>query len=220
MQLRGMIFDVDGTLVDSNDAHASAWVDAFRDAGIAMPFGAVRRLIGMGGDKLLARLVGIDAGSARGKKLVEASGRIFKTHYLDTVKPFAGVRTLFEKLAADGVRRGIASSAKLEELHALLDVAGIADLVDAAVSSDDADHSKPDADTMQAALDRLKLAPGDAIAVGDTPYDVKAARRAHIDVIALRCGGWGDGDLAGARQILDSPEDLLAYYSRTLRAAA
>lgn len=211
-----LIFDVDGTLIDSNDAHASAWSDAFRDFDILRDAETVRPFIGKGADKLLPEVVAISADSERGRKIADRRSEIFRSVYLPRIKPFPGVRPLFERLARDGVRLAIASSAAEDELDMLLSIAEITDLVLHRTSADDVESSKPDPDAVEAALARLgKEAPIDrraALYVGDTPYDVQAARAAHVGAIALRSGGWSDADLVGARAILDGPAALLALY--------
>lgn len=212
MTLRAVIFDVDGTLVDSNDAHAAAWQDVLREFHFDRDFPAIRRLIGMGGDKLLPTLTGISSESDLGKRITARRGHHFHDAYLPHLRPFPDVRLLLQKIAADGYRLGIASSAKQDELNALLDVAGVTDLMHRQTSSDDVDSSKPDPDAVHAALAKLRIPPEAAVMVGDTPYDVEAAARAGVRAIAVRCGGWGDADLAGARALYDSPADLLAHY--------
>jgi len=209
---RAVIFDVDGTLVDSNDAHAAAWQDVLKEFGIDRDFPAIRRLIGMGGDKLLSALTGISVDSDPGKRIVARRAEHFRERYLPTLRPFPGARPLLARIAGDGFRLGIASSAKQDELDRLLEIAGVADLIQKQTSSDDVESSKPDPDALHAALAKLRLPPSAAVMVGDTPYDVEAAARAGLPAIAVRCGGWGDSDLAGAREIYDGPSDLLAHY--------
>ena len=150
-----MIFDVDGTLVDSNDAHAAAWRDALREFDVERSFGEVRRLIGMGGDKLLPALTGISAESELGQRIVERRGRLFRDAYLEGLRPFAGVRELLGRIRGDGFRLGVASSAKQDELDRLRRIAGVNDLIDRQTSSDDVDASKPDPDALHAALAKL-----------------------------------------------------------------
>ena len=215
-----MIFDVDGTLVDSNDAHAAAWHDVLTEFGIERDFAAIRRLIGMGGDKLLPKLTGISVDSEDGQRIVERRGRRFRQAYLRDLRPFPGVRDLLVRIAGDGFRLGVASSSKKDELDALLDVAGVRDLIERATSSDDVGASKPDPDALHAAMKKLRASPETATMVGDTPYDVEAAARARVPVIALRSGGWSDADLAGARAIFDDPRDVLAHYAPALFGAA
>jgi phosphoglycolate phosphatase-like HAD superfamily hydrolase len=213
---RALIFDVDGTLVDSNDAHAAAWSDAMRAFDVERDAATIRPFIGKGSDKLLPEVAGLSADGERGRRIAERRGEIFRDVYLPRIKPFPDVRRLFERLARDGVRVAIASSAAAEELELLLKLAAIEDLVPHRTSADDVRASKPDPDAIEAALARLaEAAPVDrhrVLVVGDTPYDIAAAGRAHLGAIALRCGGWSDADLAGARAIFDAPADLLARY--------
>jgi len=214
MPERAAIFDVDGTLVDSNDAHAAAWEDVLKEFGMPRERAAIRRLIGMGGDKLLPTLTGVASDSDLGRRITERRTRRFQEGYLRQLRPFPGTRTLMEKLAGDGVRLAVASSARDDELSTLLDIAGVGDLIPHRTSSDDVDSSKPDPDAVKAALDRVRLPPSAAIMIGDTPYDVEAANRAGVAAVAFRCGGWGDGDLKGARAIFDGPADAARHYER------
>lgn len=205
-----VILDIDGTLVDSNDAHAHAWVDAFGEHGIKVPFDKVRRLIGKGSDKLLPEVSGISAEDPNGERVSARRAEIFRDHYLPSVRAFSGVRALVEALVARDLRVVVATSAKKEEVDPLLKLADVADLIDHKTSSDDAERSKPDPDIVAAALKRARVAPDRAVMIGDTPYDVAAARRAGVDCIALRCGGWGDQDLKGAIAVYDGAAELLA----------
>jgi HAD superfamily hydrolase (TIGR01509 family) len=207
--LCGVIFDVDGTLVDSNDAHARAWVDALGEAGLAVPFERVRPLIGMGGDKLLPAAANVAADSAQGEAIGRRRGAIFRERHLPHLRAFDGARALVAALKERGLRLGVASSAEERDLRPLLEIAGAAALLDARTSGDDAARSKPDPDIVVAALRKLGCAAGDAIMVGDTPYDVEAARAAGVACIGLRCGGWDDRGLQGAVAVYDGPLDLL-----------
>ncbi|HEY2899256.1 MAG TPA: HAD family hydrolase [Polyangia bacterium] len=211
---RAIIFDVDGTLVDSNDAHALAWTEALAAFGVTSDVTAVRRSIGMGGDKLLAKVAGLSADSDLGRRIVDRRTQRFRETLLKKVQAFPGTRALFRTLVEDGVKIGIASSAPADELGSLLKIAEVSDLIDQRSSSDDVKSSKPDPDVVKAALHRLHARPEDAIMVGDTPYDVEAAKRAGVRSIAFRCGGWGDSDLAGTIAIYDGPENMLAHYRR------
>lgn len=210
MAITTVLFDVDGTLVDSNDAHAAAWVEAFADFGIAADPSEVRRRIGMGGDKLMPAVSGIEEDSSLGKQIADRRGKVFKRQFLPTLTPFTGAKELVAAVKARGLTTVAASSASKDDLRALLAVAGVEDLMDESTSSDDAEASKPDPDIVEAALKRAKAKPQDAIMIGDTPYDVVAARKAGVAVIAFRCGGWTDADLTGALAIYDGPWDLLA----------
>ncbi len=212
---RALILDVDGTLVDSNDAHAWAWVRALDEAGQSVPFERIRRLIGMGGDHLLPDVTGLDAESVRGKLIEQRRGEIFKQDYLPTLKPFPQVRPLMERVKAQGLKLVVASSAKDDELAPLLKIATIGDLIEQQTSSDDAAQSKPSPDIVSAALDKAHVPPTQAIVLGDTPYDVEAARKAGIDIIAVRSGGFSDADLKGALAIYDDTADLLGHYAES-----
>lgn len=207
---RGVVFDVDGTLVDSNDAHARAWVDALAESGRAVSFARVRPMIGMGGDKLLPAVAGLSADSADGEDVARRRGAIFRERYLPELEAFDGARDLLAELKASGCRLGVASSAEERDLELLLSAVGLERFFEVRTSSDDAERSKPDPDIVTAALARLQLPPEDVIMVGDTPYDVTAAGRAGLDCIAFRCGGWKDRDLAGAVAVFDGPRDLLS----------
>lgn len=217
--VRGVMLDIDGTLVASNDAHAHAWVEALAEQAIQVPFERVRKLIGMGGDKLFPAVTSLRPDSPQGAAISRRRAEIFKERYLPQLRPTPGAYELVRHLKERGLRLGVASSAKKDELHALLEVCGIAALIESKTSTDDAEHSKPDPDIVQAALAKLGMPPTAAVLLGDTPYDVAAGERAGVAVIAVRCGGWGDADLAGARALYDDPADLLAQYETSLLSA-
>lgn len=205
-----VLLDIDGTLLDSNDAHARSWAEVFRRHGLPPGFEQVRPLIGKGGDKLLAELVGIDHESPQGKQLGDERRELFLEQYLPRLKPTLGARELVQRLREDGIKVVIATSAKGQELQALLRQAGVEDLIEEATTSDNAAQSKPDPDIVHAALQRAGVQPVEAMMVGDTPYDVEAARAAGVDTIALRCGGWwDDAALAGAVALYDDPAALV-----------
>jgi HAD superfamily hydrolase (TIGR01509 family) len=210
---KAVLLDVDGTLVDSNDAHARAWVEALSEAGFDVPFARVRPLIGMGGDQLLPRVTGLSDESPAGKRVSERRAHVFRERHLAAVRPYPCARQLLERMRADGAQLVVASSAKADELDALLAIANVRDLVEDTTSSDDAERSKPDPDIVHAALAKAECTAAEALFLGDTPYDVAAGRKAGVGVIALRCGGWRDPDLAGALAIYDDPADLLARYA-------
>jgi phosphoglycolate phosphatase-like HAD superfamily hydrolase len=210
--VRGVILDVDGTLVDSNDAHARAWVEALAERGIRADFGEIRRRIGMGGDKLLPAVTGIREDSPEGQALSKRRREIFKERYLPTLRAFPGSRELLQHMRDGGLKLAVARSARKDELTPLLRLCGAEDLVHAQTSSDDVEQSKPDPDVVGAALREIGMKPGEAVMLGDTPYDVEAARRAGVATVAVRSGGWDDAGLAGAVAIYDGPADLLAHY--------
>lgn len=215
-EIEAVLLDVDGTLIDSNDAHARAWVAAVAERGYATAFEDVRWLIGMGGDRVLPRLTGLPEESAEGRRIVERRGEIFRERYLPELQPFPQVRELLERLRAAGRRLVVATSASADDLDALLERAGIADVIHGSTNSDEAEESKPAPDIVAAALSRSRAAPERAVMLGDTPYDVEAALRAGVRCIALRCGGWDDPALRGAVEIHDDAAALVAAYERSL----
>lgn len=212
---KAVIFDVDGTLIDSVDLHARAWQDAFRDFGHEVAFDRVRGQIGKGGDQLMPVFLDPAELERIGEDLEQHRGRILKERYLSEVTAFPEVRELFERLRADGTRVVLASSAKGDELEKYKRLARIEDLIDGETSSDDAEKSKPHPDIFEAALRRLgDVRPEDAVVVGDTPYDAEAAGKAGLRTVGLLCGGFPERDLrtAGCVAIYGSPADLLARY--------
>jgi HAD superfamily hydrolase (TIGR01509 family) len=210
-RIRGVVLDVDGTLVDSNDAHARAWVDALAEAGYGVPFERVRPLIGMGADKLLPAAIGRAADGEEAQAIAARRGVIFRQVYLPDVEPFDGARELLEALDRRGLRLAVASSADESDLRPLLRLVRADALLAATTSADDAERSKPDPDIVAAALGRLGGAAEEAMMIGDTRYDVAAARQAGIGCIAFRCGGSNDRDLSGAVAVYDGPRDLLRH---------
>ena len=213
IRYRAVLLDIDGTLVDSNDAHAEAWVVALAEHGRRVDLSRVRPLIGKGGDKLLDEVGGIDADSAPGKAISDRRREIFQRLFLPYLKPTRGARALIQRMHEDGITLVVATSATQSEVADLLRVAAVDDLIHAVSSSDDAEESKPDPDIVQAALKRAHCEPSGAIMIGDTPDDIEAAGRATVPTIALRCGGWWPDDaLAGAIAIYDDPADLLQNY--------
>jgi HAD superfamily hydrolase (TIGR01549 family) len=216
-----ILFDIDGTLLDSNDLHARAWVEVFRRHGHDVPVEAVRRQIGKGADKLMPVFLPADEVKRIGEKLKKERVALFREKYLPEARAFPKVRELFERLAADGKRVALASSATGPELKEYTERLGIADLLDARTSADDAERSKPAPDIFLAARHRL----GDpdraeTVVVGDTPYDAEAGRAAGLRVVGVTCGGWSADDLraAGCAAVFRDPADLLAHYEQSLLA--
>jgi HAD superfamily hydrolase (TIGR01509 family) len=214
-QIRAALLDVDGTLVDSNDAHAHAWVEAFRGGGYDVPFEKVRRLIGMGGDNLIPEAVGVEGKSEEGKRLSAGWEEAFKRDHLPNIEAFSRVRELLMRMRETGLKLVAASSSKEDLLGPLLEKTGAQDLFMEETSADDAEQSKPDPDIVQAALGKTGLPPDQALMLGDSPYDIEAAGRIGIKVVALRCGGFSDEDLKGAVAIYDDPADLLARFDES-----
>jgi HAD superfamily hydrolase (TIGR01509 family) len=217
--IRGVIFDIDGTLVDSNDEHAKAWVEALAEFGFQVRFEDVRRLIGMGSDKLLPELSGIEKESDEGKKMSDRRAEIFRSKYLPHLKALPGSEDLLALLAEKGKRIVVASSAQADELKVLLKIAGATKYIEDATSSSDAERSKPDPDIVEVALDGLKMGLDEVVMIGDTPYDIEAATRAGIRAIAFRSGGWPDTAFEKAIAIYDGPADLRAHFETSPLAA-
>jgi len=218
--LKGVIFDVDGTLVDSNDAHAQSWVETFAEAGYDVPFDVVRPLIGMGGDKLLPRTIGVSNESEEGNKLTKRRSAIFREKYLPHLQALEGSRDLVKRVRSDGLKAIVATSAKDEELRGLLKAAQVADLMEEKATASDAKRSKPDPDIIHAAIEESGISPSELVMIGDTPYDIEAATKAHVAPIGFRSGGWTDEELKGAVEIYDGPADLLQHYESSLIAKA
>ncbi len=205
---QGVLLDVDGTLVDSNDAHAHAWVEALAKHGYEISVPRARSLVGMGGDKLIEIVTGIPVGARENTRISGDRSELFKEKWLRAVTPQLGARKLVLRLLAEQYQIAIASAAKAEELQPLLEIADIADLVEVRTTSSDVENSKPDPDIIETALARLPTARERTVMIGDTPYDVRAARDASVAIIAVTCGGWSVESLAGAAAVFSGPAEL------------
>lgn len=216
--IKAVIFDIDGTLLDSVDLHAASWQEALRHFGHEVSYEKVRAQIGKGSDLLLPALLPEEGVRRRGKEIDEYRKELFQREYLPRVETFPGVRGLFERIKADGLRIALASSAKKDELEKYKQIAGIDDLLEAETSSEDAEKSKPHPDIFEAALGRLEgVAADEAIAVGDTPYDAEAAGKIGLRTIGVLCGGWPEEMLreAGCIAIYRDPADLLRDFDQS-----
>jgi HAD superfamily hydrolase (TIGR01509 family) len=212
---RAVLFDVDGTLVDTNLLHATAWREAFRHFGVDLPLETIRKQIGKGGDNLIPALLPEPLVERRRKEIEDYRSELFQHEYLPEAVPFRGVRPLFERLYGDGIRIVLATSSKQAELRFHESLIGCEDLIFATASKDDVERSKPCPDIFEAALE--KVAPIDKSqvrVVGDSPWDVKAACRAGLATVGVLCGGYEREELreAGAVALFGGPEDLLAHY--------
>ena len=216
--IKTVIFDVDGTLVDTVDMHAEAWQRALREYGKEVEFSAVRAQIGKGGDQLMPVFLSPEELDEFGEELEKRRGEIFKQDYLPKSKAFPQVRELVERIQRDGKRVVLASSAKRDELEHFKSVTNIADLLEGETSADDAEKSKPEPDIFLAAIrEGGNPEPREAIVVGDTPYDAIAAAKAKLKTIGLLCGGFSEQSLrdAGCVAIYKDPGDLLARYEES-----
>ncbi|MBA2749638.1 MAG: HAD family hydrolase [Tatlockia sp.] len=215
MAIQGVLLDIDGTLVLSNDAHAQAWVEAFAEYGYEIKFEDVRPLIGMGGDQLIPRILPELSGKEGvGKKAADRRKELIIEKFSAKLAPAPGSRELVQRLKQEGFKLVVASSASSEELSSLLKAAGVEDLLseEPKTTSNDAEATKPEPDLVQVALSKGQLQPEQAIMLGDTPYDIQAASKAGVGVIAFRCGDFDDSQLADALAIYDDPADLLEHY--------
>jgi HAD superfamily hydrolase (TIGR01509 family) len=216
--IKAVIFDVDGTLVDSNDLHVEAWREAFRCYGKELAFDDLHEQMGKGGDQLMPVFCSREELDEFGEELEGRRVELFKSDYLPRVRPFPRVRELFERIKADGLRVALASSAKEDELEQHKKSLRVEDLLEAAASADDAERSKPHPDIFQAALAGLKgVAPDEAVVVGDTPYDVEAAAKAGIRTVGLLSGGFTEEALrrAGAVAVYRDVSDLLDNFEES-----
>jgi HAD superfamily hydrolase (TIGR01509 family) len=213
---RYVIFDVDGTLVDSVDLHAHAWLEAVRHFGKDASFEEVREQIGKGSDQLMPVFWSEEEVRERGEEITKWRTKLFAEKYMPQVKGFPQVRELIEFLQSKGKRIALASSAAGEELSTYKERAGIVDLIHAETSKDDVEKSKPHPDIFAAALAELGDPPvEEAIVVGDTPYDVEAAGKLNLRTIGVLCGGFSRESLRDAVAIFQDPADLLARYEES-----
>jgi HAD superfamily hydrolase (TIGR01549 family) len=216
--VKAVVFDIDGTLVDSVDFHAEAWMRAFEKFGKKIPFKQVRQQIGKGGDQLMPVFFSKEELARFGEEMEEYRGELYKSQYLPRVRGFSGVRTLFERVISDGKKIALASSAKKEELKAYIRIAEIENLVDTSTSADDVERSKPHPDIFESALNSLgRPETSEVVVVGDTPYDSLAAGKIGLRTIGLLCGGFNESELreAGCIEIYEGPASLLANYEQS-----
>ena len=216
---KAVIFDIDGTILDSVDLHAKAWREAFEHFGYSFSFESIRSQIGKGGDQLLPVFLSEEEQKTKGDEIKQYRGDLFKKKYLREVKPFPGVRDLFLKIKANGQRTALASSAKGDELGVFAKIAGVDDLLDTATSSADAEKSKPHPDIFESALAKLgdSVDRSSVVVVGDSPHDAEAAKKAGLRMIGVLCGGFAEADLraAGAGSIYSGPKELLERFEET-----
>jgi HAD superfamily hydrolase (TIGR01509 family) len=215
---KAVLFDVDGTLVDTVDLHAKAWVEALEHFGVEADFGDIRLQIGKGGDQLLPGLIPPEMVEQQAEEIQTFRSDLFKRKYMSQVRAFPGVRDLFERIRASGQRIVLASSGHAEEVETHKATANIADLIDDATSSEDAERSKPFPDIFEAAFAKLGLEQrADAMVIGDTPYDAEAARAAGLASIGVLCGGFTEQALrqAGCIAVYRDPQHLLESYDES-----
>lgn len=211
------VLDVDGTLVDSNYQHAIAWHRALRSLGETYPIWRIHRLIGMGGDQLLPTLAGDEVEARIGDEARERQGKEVD-QLLDEIAPLPGARDLLLAVKERGHKLVLASSGKQRHVDFALDLLDARDIADAWTSSADAEETKPAPDLLHVALKKLGESPdAPSVMVGDSIFDVQAAKNAGMPAIAVRSGGFGDDELreAGAVAIYDTPGDLMRALDET-----
>jgi HAD superfamily hydrolase (TIGR01549 family) len=204
---RAVLLDVDGTLIDSNYQHALAWFRAFARHGIVLPIWRIHRHVGMGGDQLVPALAGEEVDARQGDEIRDARTELY-AELIDEVRPLEGARELVVELKDRGLTVVLASSSPQDEIDHYLHLLDARELADAWTTDDDVEATKPEPDLVRAALD--KAGTDDAVMVGDTPWDIEAARKAGIETITLITGGFSEQELreAGAAAVLDSVEEL------------
>src|SRR6266404_1513853 len=213
--IQAVIFDIDGTIIDSVDLHVESWQRALKKFGKHPSYEKIRSQIGKGADEFLAEFFSRDELDRIRDDLEGYRGKLFKQEYLPRVKAFPRVRELFERIKQDGRKIALASTAKEDEIKIYKEMARIDDLVDSVACSEDVKHSKPHRDICSAAVHKLgNIAPDRVIAVGDTRYDAEAAGKINVRTIGLLCGGGNLEELqqAGCVAMYKDPADLLEHY--------
>jgi phosphoglycolate phosphatase-like HAD superfamily hydrolase len=213
--VQAVIFDIDGTIIDSVALHIQAWKRTFERFGKEVSDEQIRRQIGKGADDMLPLFFSSEELDRFRPDLEKYRGDLFKREYLPKLNAFPRVRELFERIKYDGRKIALGSTAKGEEINIYKEIARIEDLVDCAACSDEVQRSKPHSDICAVALDKLgDVLPDSVLAIGDTPYDIEAAGKINVRSIALLCGGGNREELqqAGSIAIYHHPADLLEHY--------
>jgi HAD superfamily hydrolase (TIGR01509 family) len=213
---RTAILDIDGTLVDTNYQHAIAWYRAFRQHDVILPVWRIHRHIGMGGDQVIAALTDEATDEEKGDDIRDAEKALYLA-MIEEVEPLAGARDLIERLKGADKTVVMASSAKDDEVDHYLDLLDARELADDWTTSADVEQTKPEPDLVKAALEKAGAEPGDAVMLGDTPWDCEAAKRAGVETVALMTGGFSEQELtdAGAAAVFESLPDLLDRIEET-----
>lgn len=215
--VKAILFDIDGTLLDSNDAHAESFVEAFKKFDKTVSFIELKWLIGMGADMILEKYLSKNEINKFGKDLLDYRKKIFLEKYLPKIKTISGVKQLFEKLHSDEFLITLASSASDEELEKYKNKLKISRFLSEETTADDADEAKPEPDIFLAALKKLNgVRKNESLIIGDTPYDAEAATKAKIKIIGVKSGGWSEEKLKakGCFKVFENLEDILKNYGQ------
>lgn len=212
--LDGLLLDIDGTLVDSNDLHVDCWVEAFAHFDKDVAPETVREQIGKGGDLLVPDTLNAREMRRFGDALKKYRGELWTKKYIETVQPFPGVVEALRALHAKSIKLAFASSSNPDEVEYYVELLGVADLLEGTTSKQDAKFSKPSPEIFQAALERVGSDPARTFVVGDTPYDILAAHRMALPVAALRCGGFAEELLAKAELVFDDFTSMVRELER------
>lgn len=212
--VEAVLCDIDGTLVQSNWLHASAWKDAFAVGGIELDVETIRRQIGKGGDELIPFFVPYWRRRILEEPLKTYRKLVFKQDYLAKVEAFPSTRELFDRMKKSGIKVALASSANKDELETYKAIARVSDLVDLSITADDVDRSKPHPDIFEATLRKLGAKPANVLALGDTPWDAESAAKAGVRTIGVTSGGWTTQELydAGCIEVYRDVSDLLGNF--------
>jgi HAD superfamily hydrolase (TIGR01509 family) len=213
---KAVLFDVDGTLIDSAYIHTLAWWQAFRQSGFDVPMARIHRCVGMGGARLVDNLLPDSRDREVDEAILSAHSGVFGTFW-PSLRAFDGARDLLAKCSQGGLAVALASSAREQDLNALRSALSADDFIDAATSSNDAENSKPEPDILVAALEAVGVQASGAVYVGDAVWDVMAASRIGIPTIALTCGGTSEAELrdVGAAEVYEGPRELLDNLARS-----
>lgn len=217
--IKAIIFDVDGTLVDSVDYHTQAWVKAFQKYGYDFAYDQLRQQIGKGSSFIVGDLLSPPEAEKLESEIAQYRKQYYQDNLLEKVQPFPKVKELFTAIKADELKVVLASSARKETIAHYKKLLEIEDLIDGATSTDDVAQSKPEPDIFQAALKQLEgISPEEVVVVGDSPYDAIAATKASLKTIGVLSGGFATETLqeAGCIAIYQDPADLLDHYPQFL----
>lgn len=213
-----IIFDIDGTLIDSVDAHTKSWVTTFNHFGHTVEFEQIRQQIGKGGEFIIEDVLSPEDVEAKGKEIRNWRSQYYYDHFLKEVQPFPKVKELFQRVHDDGLLIVLATSAQPESAEHYIELLGVSNLIEGATTTGDVEKAKPQPDVFEAALAKLEgISAEQVIVVGDSPYDAEAAAKASLRTVGVLTGGFSEERLksAGCIAIYKDPADLLARYTES-----